>query len=222
MSENLLFAEFNNPDKNNWIPPDEPFVSKEALKNAKTAEVFITAWDNPKNHLGGPLYKQSMKTSFLRVKGKKHKLLIKLSDKGYEMPVMMTRPPEPSLSGSSQQKRVLKDALKWDKINESYFKKWVIVDKLVFIYPKLQSQDKRTIALIDSGEAVPKLTIPDIDNMEKFLFDIMQNLNHDPNKDTRKNLPIPWLANDGCVFWIKNMYKCYGIRPGTYIKMRGQ
>lgn len=220
--ENNLFPELDPPKKEDWTPPDEPYVSSEALKNAKTAEIFIPAWENKVNKAGGPISKQSMKPWFMREKGNPKKLKIKITEKGIEMPVMISMPPKLSADGALQQKMVLKDILNWNKINASYFSKWVIIEKLVFVYPKVESHDKRRKDLIDRGEAIPKLTIPDIDNLQKFLFDIMQNLNHDPDKNVRKSFPIPWLANDGCVFWIKNMYKCYGLNPGTYIKMRGQ
>ena len=220
--QNSLFPEMDNPKKEDWIPPDEPFVNPETLKNAKTIEIFLPAWTGKQNPSNGPISKQSMKTSFIREKGKKEKLKIKISENGYEMPIMISRPPEPSASGGPQQKMVLKDILNCNKINESYFKHWVVIEKLVFVYPVLQSHNKRTSSLIEAGKAIPKLTTPDIDNLQKFLWDIMQNLNHDPDKHVRKAFPIPWLANDGVIFWVKNMYKCYGIKPGTYIKMKGQ
>lgn len=220
--ENSLFPQFESPKKNNWIPPDEPHMNEEALQNAKTIEFFIPAWENKENRSGGPISKQSMKPWFMREKGNPKKLKIKITEKGVEMPVMISMPPKLSADGALQQKMVLKDILKWTHVNKSFFEKWVIIEKLVFVYPPLESHDKLTKTYVEEGYAIPKLTIPDIDNLQKFLFDIMQNLNHDPDTKIRSLLPIPWLANDGFIFQIKNMYKCYGKRPGTYIKMKGQ
>ena len=111
--QNSLFPEMDNPKKEDWIPPDEPFVNPETLKNAKTIEIFLPAWTGKQNPSNGPISKQSMKTSFIREKGKKEKLKIKISENGYEMPIMISRPPEPSASGGPQQKMMLKDILNW-------------------------------------------------------------------------------------------------------------
>ena len=201
----------------NWIP-NNIYINNDKIESSKKISLFIDAWDDPKNTKKGPLHKQSVKEQFVRYNNKKLKIITNKNN--IEFPQIIRYTPEPAASGSTHQKLEIQDKLKFTKINEPFYSKWIIIDKLYFVYPLPKNASHKEKELVKKGYYIPKLTTPDIDNLQKFLFDIFQNLNH--NKKLSKKLPMPFISNDGIIFKINDMCKGYGCRAGTYIEMKGK
>lgn len=201
-----------------WIVPDEPYIPEEMWNRAKVVEMHIPPYTGKKTRNYGPVAKQSTKMAYFH---RKDGSLVTFRFKGSnkEMPQSFNYTPEPANSATIEYKRFVRDVTGFLDVNNAYFKRWIVIEKMVFIYPPISSLKKGTKELIGKGETIPKITHPDIDNLQKLLYDVFGNL----NTDTKKHDPkIRFIQNDGMIFWVKNMYKCYGKKPGTYIKLRGE
>jgi len=211
-----LFEDFDfNKD---WSPPDEPHIPKKNWDNAKVLEIHIPPYTGGKNPSGGPVAKQSTKTSYSHRKDGSL-VTFRRNENSKEMPHVFNYTPEPANSASIHHKQFVREFTKFLDVNNAHFTKWVVIEKLVFVYPPLKSHTKEIKTHLGKGNILPKLTIPDLDNLQKLLYDVFGDLNTTPGKNQFK---IRYIQNDGMIFWVKNMYKCFGKKPGTYLKMRGQ
>jgi len=99
------------------------------------------------------------------------------------------------------------------------FSEWVVVTSLQFKYAPLKSKSKAWKAAVDKsdkittfnfinyGKCVFKTTKPDFDNLEKMLFDAMNNLVY---------------IDDALIGAVFNMVKRYSNKPGITITLRGE
>lgn len=78
----------------------------------------------------------------------------------------------------------------------------VVISELAFVFPLLKSFSKKKLAQIGKGIKIYKKTRPDLDNLCKNLFDVMNG--------------IVWM-DDSQIVELSNVTKLYGPVPGIYI-----
>ena len=78
----------------------------------------------------------------------------------------------------------------------------ILIRKLDFIFPPLKSFSKKKLALMGSGY-LPKFTRPDLDNLQKNLFDAGNG--------------ILWM-DDSQIYKIRELGRYYGNTPGIYLE----
>lgn len=82
----------------------------------------------------------------------------------------------------------------------------VRITSIQFTFPPLKSFNKSTMEGLEENQFVPKTTRPDLtDNLQKGLIDAMTG--------------IIWV-DDSQIYETASVYKCYGIHPGTTVKVQ--
>ena len=116
-------------------------------------------------------------------------------------------------SGHKYQKKEVVEkekSIQWQIISQlpkdfQPYTKGVKITRLLYVFPPLKSFPQKTIKAIENGNLVYKTTKPDLtDNLNKGLFDAMQGI---------------VFNNDSQVCEIKNMIKCYGLKPRIEIEL---
>ena len=90
----------------------------------------------------------------------------------------------------------------------------VIIDRLEFRFPPLKSMNKAELIKIQlsdeltiTNEYLPKTSKPDLDNLEKNLFDALKGI---------------VMLDDNLVYRKNNVIKRYSNNPGIYIVLLGE
>lgn len=92
--------------------------------------------------------------------------------------------------------------------NFQRFEKFVIVEKILFVFEPLKSFKKSEKEIIEAGGYVRKTTKPDItDNLNKLLFDSMNELVY---------------RDDSIICELQNSKKVYGKNPRIEIILSGE
>ena len=88
------------------------------------------------------------------------------------------------------------------------FTKYVQIIECGFIFPYLKGHTKKQIAEMETGIKTNfKTTIPDLDNLQKMLFDAMQGI---------------VFKNDSLIVMMDNVYKIYHKEPEIIIRLKGK
>jgi len=83
-------------------------------------------------------------------------------------------------------------------------KEKIIVKKLWFVFEPPKSLKKKELEFIENGGFIPKTTKPDLDNLEKLLFDAMQGV---------------VFVNDSQIYKKEFVLKLYGKEPKIIVEM---
>lgn len=103
------------------------------------------------------------------------------------------------------------EAVKWllksQSVGHKPFEEEIIISKLDFIFPPLESMSKKQTDAIKEGAVIPKTTRGDIDNHMKMIFDCCND--------------IIW-KDDARIWWIGNIRKIFGPKGQIIIEVYGR
>ena len=89
------------------------------------------------------------------------------------------------------------------------FTKDIHITRLELIHHVPATMGKRDLEELRRGDVIFfKHTLPDVDNLQKMVFDAMKNTNI--------------MKDDGQVASINGLFKCYGLSPGAIVELEGR
>lgn len=182
-------------------------VTREEGDGYTTISFFLSYVKNKDNINGDPVPKQGDRTMLMPSKdakpieqnGKKYYLKTDFWIKHY-----LSTEIEKNIEHMKKQLMVIKMQ---NHFNFLPFTKKVAIEQMIFFFYPLKSFTKKQLENISNGQYQLKDTRPDLDNLEKNVCDFMNGIIYsDDGKIVRKN----------------NIFKCYSMKPGVFIKIKGE
>ena len=175
----------------------------------RTLSFFLTYPKDKDNPDGDPISKQGDRTMLMPSKdakpmigsnGKKYYLKEDLWIRHYQPAAI-----EKATEHIKKQLMLLKANHNLDFLP---FQKKIAIETMIFYFSPLKSFSKKKLESISNGSIIYKETAPDLmDNLPKLLNDCLNKI---------------FIEHDGKIVRGNNIFKCYSMKPGVFIKLKGE